>query len=136
MNVTQIDAAIRERLLELRAVNFVTNEEASAEYYSLVGNHLPSVATPLLWDDVVEFSADVCNPGSSTDGSPGRLYALSDAEIIEAEKWFHANKDWRGFMPGLLEESTPQWAPGLAVKIGGREIPVAVMDYVTAAFPM
>jgi hypothetical protein len=141
MNSVAIDSAIRARLAEL---NSSRNSNDQDELGNLTANHLPSVADHLLWEEVADFAADMCNPMAAADGRPGRLYELSDAEIVSAEAWFNANKDWSEVMAAaykndmLFESVTNVWSsfvPGQTVTINGREILVAAIRYVGTAFP-
>ncbi len=137
MNSAEIDNAIRARLKELSTI--------SDEYINLICNHLPSVANSVYWNKAVDFAVEMCNPFSSADGSSGRLYELTDQEIVSAEAWFQANKDWVEFFTAAYVNDTlftvidnfglPLANPEQTVMLMDRKVSVAAIWYVGCGFP-
>jgi hypothetical protein len=140
MNSVEIDNAIRERLAELSVLDMKGSTKGHEEEDRIMNNYLPSVADHLLWEQVVEYAVDRCNPGCAADGRPGRLYSMPDWRIQEAETWLIANPNWRDIMGDLDWDGNGKHEPG-AVSIINKndkpvEVPTAAVYYVSTAFPI
>lgn len=117
MFAVQIDMEIRKALES----DLYTADDKDA----IIGHYLPLMVNPAVWIKVKEYAMDVCdNPGGGADCRPGRLYELTDEEIVEAEKWLkeHSSvQDWEDLQQTFAA--------------GGPDVPYpAALKYIDAAF--
>ena len=129
-------------------------DKESDTFDQILMNHLPTSADPWIWKKVCDFSVQVCSPASSSDCRPGRLYALSDEQIEEAQAWLESMSymihdptepdircpAWHPVARGMPDD-LPDWEPGRLMKVTDEEtglvhtLPVAAYLYICAAFP-
>lgn len=147
MTTVEIDRAIRDRIAELRAPDWMgplsgATDEERRELELLIGHYFPAAATWSTWERVCAISVAVCGPATSSDCRPGRLYELADDEIGEAEAWIGAQSDadLDHCTQGVPCDVPVDYVPGALITLDcpdgvTRRMPAAAYRYVGCAFP-
>jgi hypothetical protein len=136
---------IRARLAQINAEYYGPNPPRAGLVSELgsIYDQCPIVVDKALWEAVVQDVSDWCAEGGGCDGRPGRLFAMSDEDIVAAQDWIREHGFEKLVASELVSDQTEDGTVVLKSLFDGTKVtedgeqftvPSVAYQYVCKAF--